>query len=190
MVKIWRVAWPLDELDVWPFCKPLGDDSGLVAWCSVLKEVALSMLVHKKLQFLIRQVPVALPIHHFTLLQELQTAMPHPAEAPPGHHLGGMLHCLLGELLLKAVRARGGHAQLFFESAIAIPQLEGSSSAIAITQLFKDMLLRNRNSAIPQLQFFLKSATSSPQLRSFNSAFFDIVLDVESGRFIEKKNPR
>jgi hypothetical protein len=24
---------------------------------------------------------------------------------------------------------RGGHAQLFFESAIAIPQLEGSSSA-------------------------------------------------------------
>jgi hypothetical protein len=46
----------------------------------------------------------------------------------------------------------------FFESAIAIPQLEGSSSAIAIPQLFKDMLLRNRNSALPQSQFFLKSA--------------------------------
>ncbi len=54
---------------------------------------------------------------------------------------------------------RGGQAQLFFESAIAIPQLEGSTSAIAIPQLFKEMLLRNRNSAIPQMQFFLKSAT-------------------------------
>jgi hypothetical protein len=82
---------------------------------------------------------------------------------------------------------RGGHAQLFFASAIAIPQLEGSSSAIATPQLFKDMLLRNRNSAIPQSQFFLKSATSSPQLRSFNSTFFGIAMDVESGRFIEKK---
>ncbi len=29
---------------------------------------------------------------------------------------------------------------------------------------FKEMLLRNHNSAIPQSQFFLKSATSSPQL--------------------------
>jgi hypothetical protein len=86
--------------------------------------------------------------------------------------------------------SRGGHAQLFFESSIAIPQLEGSSSAIAIPQLFKHMLLRNRNSAIPQLQFFLKSATSSPQFGSFNSAFFGIVLDVESGRFIERTNLR
>ncbi len=43
---------------------------------------------------------------------------------------------------------RAGHAQ--FESAIAIPQLEGSTSAIAIPQLFKAMLIRNRNSAIPQ----------------------------------------
>jgi hypothetical protein len=39
-------------------------------------------------------------------------------------------------------------AQLFFESAIAIPQLEGSTSTSAIPQLFKEMLLRNRNSAI------------------------------------------
>jgi hypothetical protein len=56
-------------------------------------------------------------------------------------------------------KTRGGHAQLFFESAIAISQLEGSTSAIAIPQLFKEMLLRNRNYAIPQLQFFLMSAT-------------------------------
>jgi phage terminase large subunit-like protein len=36
----------------------------------------------------------------------------------------------------------------FYESAIAIPQLEGSTSTIAILQLFKEMLLHNRNSAI------------------------------------------
>jgi hypothetical protein len=47
----------------------------------------------------------------------------------------------------------------FFEYAIAIPQLEESTSAIAIPQLFKAMLIRNRDSAIPQSQFFLKSAT-------------------------------
>jgi hypothetical protein len=74
--------------------------------------------------------------------------------------------------LVLLVNVRGGHAQLFFESAIAIPQLEGSTSAIAIPQLFKNMLLRNCNSAIPQSQFFLKSATSSPQLGSSNFAFF------------------
>ncbi len=77
--------------------------------------------------------------------------------------------------------SRGGHAQLFFESAIAIPQLEGSTSAIAISQLFKKMLLRNRNrnSAIPQLQFFLKPATSSPQLENFTSAIFGMFLALE-----------
>jgi hypothetical protein len=88
---------------------------------------------------------------------------------------------------------RGGHAQLFFESAIAIPQLEGSTSAIAIPQLFKEMLLRNRNSAILQSQFFLKSATSSSQLKSFTFAIFGIFLAMESGRFMKKqsgvKNP-
>jgi hypothetical protein len=42
------------------------------------------------------------------------------------------------------VTTRAGHAQLFFESAIAIPQLK-STSAIAIPQLFKAMLIRNRN---------------------------------------------
>ncbi len=59
------------------------------------------------------------------------------------------------------ISSRGGHAQLFFESPIAIPQLEGSTSAIAIPQLFKEMLLHNRNSAIPQ-----------PQLRNFAIAIF------------------
>ncbi len=69
-------------------------------------------------------------------------------------------------------RSRGGQAQLFFESAIAIPQLEGSTCAIASPQLFKEMLLSNCNSASPQSQFFLKSATSSPQLgRNFRHIF-------------------
>ena len=79
------------------------------------------------------------------------------------------------------VYTRGGHAQLFFESAIAIPQLEGSTSAIAIPQLFEEMLLRNRNSAIPQSQFFLMSATSSPQLESFISAIFGTFWAAKSG---------
>jgi hypothetical protein len=42
----------------------------------------------------------------------------------------------------------GGHVQFFFESEIAILQLEGRTSAIAIPQLFKEMFLHNRNSAI------------------------------------------
>jgi hypothetical protein len=99
------------------------------------------------------------------------------------------------------ISSRGGHPQLFVESPIAIPQLEGSTSAIAIPQLFKEMLLRNRNSAIPQpqlrnsatatpqfrnrnsailqSQFFLKPATSSPQLESFTTAIFGIFLALE-----------
>jgi hypothetical protein len=40
----------------------------------------------------------------------------------------------------------------FFVSAIAIPQLEGSTFAITIPQLSEEMLLRNRNSAIPQFR--------------------------------------
>jgi hypothetical protein len=43
----------------------------------------------------------------------------------------------------------------------------------------EEMLLCNRNSAIPQSQFFLKSATSNPQLESFHSAIFGIFLAVE-----------
>ena len=49
------------------------------------------------------------------------------------------------------------------------------------------MLLRNRNSAIPQLQFSLVSATSSSQLENFISAIFGIFLAVESGRGSWKK---
>ncbi len=58
--------------------------------------------------------------------------------------------------------------------------VERSTSAIAIPQLCKEMLLRNRNSAIPQSQFFLISTTSSPQLESFISTIFGIFLAVES----------
>jgi hypothetical protein len=86
---------------------------------------------------------------------------------------------VLGMWARGGVFIRAGHAQLFFESAIAIPQLEGITSAIAIPQLFKAMLIRNHNSAIPQSQFFLKSATSSPQLESFISTIFDIFSAVE-----------
>jgi hypothetical protein len=46
------------------------------------------------------------------------------------------------------ILTRGGHAHFFFQSAIATPELEGSTSAIAIPQLFKEMLLRNRNSSM------------------------------------------
>ncbi len=80
--------------------------------------------------------------------------------------------------------ARGGHAQLFFESTIAIPQLEGSTSAIAILQLLNKCCSAT---ATPQSQFFLKSATSSPQLESFNSAIYGTFSAVEFGRFIRKK---
>jgi hypothetical protein len=61
----------------------------------------------------------------------------------------------------------------FFESAIAIPQLEGSPSAIAILQLFKAMLLCNRNSAIAffsEIRIF-KSATSDLHFRNFQHIF-------------------
>jgi hypothetical protein len=68
-----------------------------------------------------------------------------------------------------SVMHRGGNAQLFFESAIATPQLEGSTFATAIPQLFKEFCSAT---AIPQSQFFLKSATSSPQLESLTSAIF------------------
>jgi hypothetical protein len=89
------------------------------------------------------------------------------------HKMPVVIKCLM------AHKCRGGHVQLFFESAIAIPQLEGSASAIAIPQLFKEMLLRNRNSAIPQSQFFLKPATLNQQLESFTSAIFGIFLALE-----------
>ncbi len=71
--------------------------------------------------------------------------------------------------------SRGGHAQLFFESAIAIPQLEGSTSAIAIPQLFKKCCsatvlpqFRNRNFFwSPQLQV----RNLRPSLPQFSAYF-------------------
>jgi hypothetical protein len=62
-----------------------------------------------------------------------------------------------------------------------LPQSQFRNLKEALPQLFKEMLLRNRNSAIPQSQFFLKSATC------FNSAIFGIFFAMESGRFMEKK---
>jgi hypothetical protein len=61
---------------------------------------------------------------------------------------------------------RGGYSQLFFMSAIAIPQLEGKTSATAYPQLFQEKLLCNcihfRTSSIAI--FFQQSVTSSMQL--------------------------
>ncbi len=51
---------------------------------------------------------------------------------------------------------------------------------------FLEMLLRKCNSAIPQSQFFLKSATLNPQLESFTSAIFGIFLARESSLFMNK----
>jgi hypothetical protein len=77
--------------------------------------------------------------------------------------------------------SRGGHEQLFFESAIAIPQLEGSTSAIAIPQLLKKCCF-----ATATTQFRNRNCFWSPQLqvcnlRSFISALIGIFLAVESG---------
>jgi hypothetical protein len=68
----------------------------------------------------------------------------------------GTLQFYTGTLVLN----RGGPAQLFFESAIATPQLEGSTSAIAIPQLFKECC-----SAIATPQFRNRNFFWSPQLQ-------------------------
>jgi hypothetical protein len=66
---------------------------------------------------------------------------------------GLMTHYGTDRLLIRnTLNIRGGHAQLFFEFATAIPQLEGSTSAIAIPQLFKKCC----------------SATATPQFRNRN----------------------
>ncbi len=83
------------------------------------------------------------------------------------------------ELKPKWGNISGGHAQLFFESSIAIPQLEGSISAIAIPQRLKKWCSAT---AIPQSQFL-----GGPQLKSFASAIFSAFLAVKSGRFMKKK---
>ncbi len=59
---------------------------------------------------------------------------------------------------------RGGQVQLLFESAIAIPQLEGSTSAIAILQPLKILLLKSCNSAIAIFS----------EVRNFKSATWEL----------------
>jgi hypothetical protein len=61
--------------------------------------------------------------------------------------------------------AKVGTRNFLFDSAIAIPQFEGSTSAT-----FQETLLCNRNSAIPQLLKKRCSATATPQFR--NRSFF------------------
>ncbi len=58
----------------------------------------------------------------------------------------------------------GGHMQLFLKAKIAIPQLEGSTSAIAIPQLLNEILLCN--STIPQ--FRNRNFFCSPQRQVCN----------------------
>ncbi len=82
----------------------------------------------------------------------------------PDYSLTAVSHC--GQetySLATGLNARGGHAQLFFESAIAIPQLEGSTSAIAIPQLLKKC-----SSAIATPQFCNRNFFRSPQLQVRN----------------------
>jgi hypothetical protein len=67
--------------------------------------------VHEKLQLLVQQAPVTQSVHHLTLLHELKGSSPFSAEAGPGHHLGGMLDCLLCEFLLEPVRAHWPSAE-------------------------------------------------------------------------------
>jgi hypothetical protein len=71
----------------------------------------------------------------------------------------------VGRILLQAKRSlhcRGGHAKLFF--AISIPQLEGSTSTIAIPQLLKKCC----------------STTTTPQLRNSAIAIFSEVRNFKS----------
>ncbi len=64
---------------------------------------------------------------------------------------------------MSSITVRGGHAQLFFESAIATTQLEGITSAIAIPQLFKECC-----SATVTPQFLNRNLFWSPQLQVCN----------------------
>jgi hypothetical protein len=77
---------------------------------------------------------------------------------------------------------RGGQAQLIFASAIAIPQLEGSTSAIAIPQLLKKCCSAT---ATPQTQFVFESATSELHFRNFQCIFGRKIRSIH-----EKKNRR
>jgi hypothetical protein len=64
---------------------------------------------------------------------------------------------------------RGGHAQLFLESAIAIPQLEGRTSAIAIPQLLKECCSATATPQFRNCNF--KSATLELPFRNFRHIF-------------------
>jgi hypothetical protein len=70
---------------------------------------------------------------------------------------------LLYSQMITFVIIRGGHAQHIFESAIAILQLEESTSAIAISQLFRGCC-----SATPLPQFRNHNFFWSPQLQARN----------------------
>jgi hypothetical protein len=83
-----------------------------------------------------------------------------------------MVHALL--FYSRGPAPRGGHAQLCFESAFAIPQLEGSTSVIIIPLVFQEMCLCDCNSAILNRIFSI-----SPQLESFISAIFGVFLAVD-----------
>jgi hypothetical protein len=75
-----------------------------------------------------------------------------------------------------------GTRNFFFESAIAIPQLEGGTSAIAIPQLLKKCY-----SATATPQFRNRNFFWSPQVQvRFTSAIFGAFLAVKSGRFMKK----
>ncbi len=76
-------------------------------------------------------------------------------------HLLWMKYFLL--IILKSDICRGGHAQLFFQSATAIPQLAGSTSTIAIPQLFTKCCSATETPQFRNRNFFL-----SPQLQVRN----------------------
>ncbi len=65
------------------------------------------MLIHEKVQLILKDLFVPGPIHHFPRLKELQASPPPPAETAPDHHLGGMLDPFPGELGVKSVCALG-----------------------------------------------------------------------------------
>ncbi len=75
----------------------------------------------------------------------------------------------------KRVHTRSGHAQLFFESAIVIPQLDGNTSAIAIPQLLKKCCSTTAtpqfcNSNFSEVRNF-KSVTWELHFRNFRHVF-------------------
>jgi hypothetical protein len=69
--EVRRIARSLDHLDMGSLIELVGHNLGLVIGGSVLQKVCCLMLVHKKLQLLIQQLPVMDPVHHLALLEEL-----------------------------------------------------------------------------------------------------------------------